>query len=166
MPLRRLWSTLQAKREFCRRIAKRGLLSRCIIKRWSLDHRKKWFFITQPGLIFRIGSLGRMGPRATLCVLAKNSFSSPLWDLTHIEMITSQEGRAIILKPTNILQGSLVQLHGAKTGFTDIAGGNLLVLLEQPIGRPVGIVVLGSTHKGRFSDMAFLLALLRQNTIR
>ena len=132
----------------------------------ELGSSQKMVFYNATGLDISDRLAGAYGSARDIMRIAQNSFSSPLWDLTHIEMITSQEGRAIILKPTNILQGSLVQLHGAKTGFTDIAGGNLLVLLEQPIGRPVGIVVLGSTHEGRFSDMAFLLALLRQNTIR
>ncbi|MBI2039124.1 MAG: D-alanyl-D-alanine carboxypeptidase [Candidatus Niyogibacteria bacterium] len=42
-------------------------------------------------------------------------------------------------------------LVGAKTGFTDLAGGNL-VLAVSAFGRSYVIVVLGSTREGRFSD--------------
>lgn len=45
----------------------------------------------------------------------------------------------------------------SKTGFTDLAGGNLVVVYDAGIGHPVAIVVLGSTRDGRFSDVEKLL---------
>ncbi len=44
-------------------------------------------------------------------------------------------------------------LLASKTGYTDLSGGNLVVALDATIGRPVIIVVLGSTFEGRFSDV-------------
>ena len=44
-----------------------------------------------------------------------------------------------------------------KTGLTDLAGGNLVVLFEAG-GRRYAAVVLGSTEEGRFSDMRQLVA--------
>ena len=46
----------------------------------------------------------------------------------------------------------------SKTGFTDLAGGNLAVVYDAGIGHPVAIVVLGSTRDGRFSDVNALFA--------
>lgn len=46
----------------------------------------------------------------------------------------------------------------SKTGFTDLAGGNLVVVYDAAIGHPVAIVVLGSTRDGRFTDVASLLS--------
>lgn len=135
-------------------------------KTLSLRASQKMVFYNPTGLDISDRFAGAYGSARDIIRITQHSFSSPLWDLTRIGTIVSQDGRVVALRPTNNLQGSLVQLRGAKTGFTDIAGGNLLVLLEQPIGRPLGIVVLGSTHEGRFQDIAFLLALLRQNTIR
>jgi len=41
----------------------------------------------------------------------------------------------------------------SKTGFTDLAGGNLAAVFEPFIGRPVVAVVLGSTKEERDADM-------------
>lgn len=49
-----------------------------------------------------------------------------------------------------------------KTGFTDLAGGNLAVVFEAHLGRPVAIVVLGSTKEGRFADVRTLVNLTRE----
>lgn len=52
-------------------------------------------------------------------------------------------------------------LLGAKTGYTDLAGGNLVVALDLELGRPVVIAVLGSTRDGRFEDVKKLITALR-----
>lgn len=51
----------------------------------------------------------------------------------------------------------------SKTGFTDLAGGNLAIVFDSGIGHPVAIVVLGSTHEGRFSDVNELLSRTRDH---
>lgn len=63
---------------------------------------------------------------------------------------------------TNQEIGSLFGAEASKTGFTDSAGGNLGVVVDVSLGRPVAIVVLGSTKEGRFSDTeALYQALLK-----
>src|SRR5690606_28527663 len=52
----------------------------------------------------------------------------------------------------NAIPGLLV----SKTGFADIAGGNLAIVFDAGLGRPIAIVVLGSTYEGRFSDVLTL----------
>lgn len=54
-------------------------------------------------------------------------------------------------------------LIGGKTGFTDLAGGNLVVAFDLEVGRPVVAVVLGSTREGRFSDIRALITAARNN---
>lgn len=49
-----------------------------------------------------------------------------------------------------------------KTGYTDLAGGNLAVVFEPIPGHPVVAVVLGSTEQGRFEDMKKLVAATRK----
>jgi len=44
-----------------------------------------------------------------------------------------------------------------KTGFTQLAGGNLAVVFKHD-GHLISAVVLGSTYDGRFSDMKKLVA--------
>lgn len=49
----------------------------------------------------------------------------------------------------------------SKTGFTDRAGGNLAIIVDIALGRPVALVVLGSTREERFSDVAVLYKALQ-----
>ncbi len=45
----------------------------------------------------------------------------------------------------------------SKTGFTDLAGGNLALVFEPLLGHPVAAVVLGSTLEERETDMKLLI---------
>ncbi|MDO8521069.1 MAG: hypothetical protein Q7S52_03060 [bacterium] len=47
---------------------------------------------------------------------------------------------------------------GSKTGYTELAGGNLVVVVDIGINRPVVVVVLGSTQEKRFEDVRKLIA--------
>ncbi len=49
----------------------------------------------------------------------------------------------------------------AKTGYTDLAGGNLVALFDVEVGHPLVAVVLGSTRDGRFDDMLALIKAAR-----
>lgn len=49
----------------------------------------------------------------------------------------------------------------AKTGYTDLAGGNLVAVFDLEPGRTVVAAVLGSTRDGRFSDVIALIAAAR-----
>ncbi len=57
---------------------------------------------------------------------------------------------------TNEIIGELPNAIASKTGFTEIAGGNLAVVIDPALNRPVVIVVLGSSETGRFSDVKTL----------
>jgi D-alanyl-D-alanine endopeptidase (penicillin-binding protein 7) len=46
----------------------------------------------------------------------------------------------------------------SKTGYTDLAGGNLVIVYDAGINHPIAIVVLGSTQPGRFTDMRTLMS--------
>lgn len=48
-------------------------------------------------------------------------------------------------------------LTGSKTGYTDMAGGNLVTIYEIGPGSKFAIVVLGSTKENRFIDTKILL---------
>jgi D-alanyl-D-alanine carboxypeptidase (penicillin-binding protein 5/6) len=53
-------------------------------------------------------------------------------------------------------------LIGAKTGYTDLAGGNLVAAFDLELGRPLIIAVLGSTLNGRFEDVKRLIEAARR----
>jgi D-alanyl-D-alanine carboxypeptidase len=44
-----------------------------------------------------------------------------------------------------------------KTGYTDLAGGNLGIVADVVSGHRIVAVVLGSTRDGRFADMRTLI---------
>ncbi len=61
------------------------------------------------------------------------------------------------IKNTNEYVQSFPGIVASKTGFTDLAGGNLAVVFEIGPMHPIAIVVLGSTQEGRFKDVSRLL---------
>lgn len=67
--------------------------------------------------------------------------------------VRSKEGFEHHLKNTNEIVNSLPNILGSKTGYTDIAGGNLAVVIDPALNNPVVIVVLGSSKEGRFKDV-------------
>ncbi len=58
---------------------------------------------------------------------------------------------------TNPLIKQIPGLLGTKTGFTDLAGGNLTVAFDAGFDRPIIVTVLGSSRDGRFSDVMSLV---------
>lgn len=59
---------------------------------------------------------------------------------------------------TNSAIDSLPGLIASKTGFTDLAGGNLVIAFDAGMNHPIIIAVLGSTQEGRFRDVEKLVA--------
>ncbi len=65
----------------------------------------------------------------------------------------SLDGRSYTLKNTNPDVSHVPGLRLSKTGFTDLAGGNLAIVFDVGLNHPIAIVVLGSTREGRFTDV-------------
>ncbi|MFA7193987.1 MAG: D-alanyl-D-alanine carboxypeptidase [Candidatus Paceibacterota bacterium] len=68
-------------------------------------------------------------------------------------VIKSREGYEHKVINTNKIVGDLPNIIGSKTGYTDLAGGNLAVVIDPGLNTPVVIVVLGSSKEGRFKDV-------------
>lgn len=71
--------------------------------------------------------------------------------------IRSTEGTVHTLSNTN---PDVLQIQGmllSKTGYTDLAGGNLVVVYDAGVGHPIAVAVLGSTRDGRFDDVQTLI---------
>lgn len=60
-------------------------------------------------------------------------------------------------KNTNFDVNQISGLIASKTGYTKMAGGNLVVAFDASIGRPIIVVVLGSSIDGRFTDVSKLV---------
>ncbi len=58
---------------------------------------------------------------------------------------------------TNYNADDIIGLIGSKTGYTELAGGNLVIAFEVEPNHPIIAVVLGSTREGRFSDIDSLV---------
>lgn len=74
----------------------------------------------------------------------------------------SLNGRRWHVENTNEIAESLPGLIASKTGYTLLAGGNLAVVVDAGLIKPVVIVALGSTVDGRFSDVQELYRHLRE----
>lgn len=77
-------------------------------------------------------------------------------------LLTAPDGQtSTMAENTNESQGAIPGLIMGKTGFTDLAGGNLAVVFDVGLAHPVVAVVLGSTEQGRFGDMQELVSAAR-----
>ncbi len=66
---------------------------------------------------------------------------------------TSLDGRSYTLENTNPEVSTIPGLRLSKTGYTDLAGGNLAIVFDAGMNHPIAVVVLGSTREERFSDV-------------
>ena len=62
-----------------------------------------------------------------------------------------------VAKNTNTDINEIPGIIASKTGFTEMAGGNLAIAFDPSIGQPIIVVVLGSSEKGRFTDVSQLV---------
>jgi D-alanyl-D-alanine carboxypeptidase len=70
----------------------------------------------------------------------------------------TSQARSYTVDNTNEIIDELPHMSISKTGFTYLAGGNLAVMVDLGIDRPLYIVVLGSSSQGRFRDVDKLFA--------
>lgn len=81
---------------------------------------------------------------------------------THLSTsATSTSGTVHTRNNTNHEVGITEGILLSKTGYTDLAGGNLVVVFDASIEHPIAVVVLGSTEKDRFTDVDKLIAATR-----
>jgi D-alanyl-D-alanine carboxypeptidase (penicillin-binding protein 5/6) len=71
--------------------------------------------------------------------------------------VTSTSGVPHSISNTNPDVASVPGIQLSKTGYTDLAGGNLAIIFDAGINHPVAIVVLGSTRDARFTDVEKLV---------
>lgn len=70
----------------------------------------------------------------------------------------SEGGTSFKVLNTDPMVGVISRLLLSKTGYTDLAGGNLALVFDAGMGHPVAVVVLGSSQKARFTDGTALVA--------
>ena len=67
--------------------------------------------------------------------------------------LKSEDNKIHNTENTNEIINKIPWVIASKTGYTDLAGGNLVVAFDNGMMRPIIISVLGSTKEGRFKDM-------------
>lgn len=77
---------------------------------------------------------------------------------TNSRMFISSEDTTHNVKNTNSTVAQIPGALGSKTGYTDLAQGNLVVAFSPGLEGPYIAVVLGSTYDGRFEDINTLIA--------
>ncbi len=70
----------------------------------------------------------------------------------------SEGGTAFSVHNTDPMVGTFPHLLLSKTGFTDLAGGNLALVFDAGINHPIAVVVMGSSKSARFTDGSALIA--------
>jgi len=100
-----------------------------------------------------LGGLGSAYQVAKLIGIANKTIPNILDSTTHknVNLIASS-GQVNGIPNINQNVNDIVGLISSKTGFTNLAGGNLAITFDISLGHPIAIVVLNSTREGRFSD--------------
>ncbi len=74
-----------------------------------------------------------------------------------VQEYVSESGVSHVAHNTNEHVTDLYGVLGSKTGYTDLAGGNLTFMYDSGFDHPIVVVVLGSTREGRFEDVEHLV---------
>lgn len=70
----------------------------------------------------------------------------------------SAGGTSFTVKNTDPMVDTIPGLLLSKTGYTDLAGGNLALVFDAGMNHPIAVVVLGSSKTSRFTDGNALIA--------
>lgn len=104
------------------------------------------------------GAYSTAAETARMLAYALGKFPSVFRETRWSELVLGAEnGNAHPAKNTNKGVRDLPLLIASKTGYTDLAGGNLVIAFDAGFNRPVIVVVLGSTPDGRFTDVEKLV---------
>ncbi|MBI4120647.1 MAG: D-alanyl-D-alanine carboxypeptidase [Parcubacteria group bacterium] len=119
------------------------------------------FFINPSGLDVSAGVSGAYGSARDFVRLLSYALqehpdlfeSTPYVERTFISL----DNKVHEVKNTHETIETLPAVLASKTGFTDLAQGNLAIVFEAGPMHPVAVVVLGGTEDGRFSDVEKLI---------
>ena len=120
------------------------------------------YFVNETGLDPTIETSGSYGSARDVNRLLKHilEINPVILSATIYETLNfqSQSGYYHLATNTNNIIGDIPGLIASKTGFTDLAGGNISIAFDAGLNRPIIITVLGSSVEGRFVDIQKLVA--------
>jgi len=114
------------------------------------------YFLNETGLDIAGNATGGYGSARDIAKLLSYMYANhpELVEITSYKNKILRSSEAMhSIKNTNPHVGQIPGLIASKTGYTDMAGGNLAVLFDIGPARPVVAIVLGSSQDGRFDDM-------------
>ena len=118
-------------------------------------------FKNPTGLDLNLVEDGGVGSAKDITLLLQHiiGHSPSLLESTRVprDRIYNLQGDYHNLSNTNYTTSQISGLLGSKTGYTDLAGGNLAIVYDSGLAHPVIVVVLGSTRNERFSDVLALV---------
>jgi D-alanyl-D-alanine carboxypeptidase len=124
------------------------------------------YFINESGLdenVYTGGAYGTAEDIARLFSYTITRHPSLLEPTRHREMlVTSKSAITHTALNTNTAIAAIPGILASKTGFSDLAGGNLAIAFDASMMRPIVVVVLGSTQEGRFEDVLALTQAARE----
>ncbi len=117
------------------------------------------FFVNETGL--DVGNVsGGYGSANDVTSLVKYMIRNrpEILEATKFQKLTiDSDTKKHTAKNTNDIVNEIPGLFASKTGYTDMAGGNLVVAFDPSLGKPIIVTVLGSTQDGRFTDVETLV---------
>lgn len=115
------------------------------------------YFFNETGLDENDNQAGALGSASDMTKLLEYTLRNhpEIFEATRKSVYSTYSDNGILHKATNTnsIISELPNLLASKTGYTDLAGGNLAVVIDPGLNKPVAIVVLGSTLEGRFEDV-------------
>jgi len=121
---------------------------------------KQTYFLNETGLDLNSSTSGAYGSAEDMAKLFIYALKTnpKIFDATQYPTleVSSKELKHNIVNSNN-LTASVSGIIASKTGYTDLAGGNLAIIFDAGFMHPVVAVVLGSTQEGRFEDMKELM---------
>jgi len=118
------------------------------------------YFLNETGLDLNeevSGAYGSARDMTRLFATAVREFPEAFEATRYRELVIDSPRGSYKTKNTNSEVETIPGLIASKTGFTDLAGGNLVILFDAGPNHPIAISVLGSTQEGRLADVAKLV---------
>ena len=118
------------------------------------------FYLNESGLDLSRNFSGAYGSAKDMAILMANIIQNKpeiLEATRHSELKINSKKFVYDVFNTNKYAENTPGILGSKTGFTDLAGGNLVIGFDVGIGHPIIVSVLGSTKEGRFEDVRQLV---------
>lgn len=131
-------------------------------KKIGMEHAQ---FLNFTGLDLGLENAGAFASAADVNTMAMYGFKSYPGLFFHATTVPeinlkSESGFIHSFKNTDPIVDKIPNLLFSKTGYTEIAGGNLNIIFMDKKGDEIAVTVLGSTFDARFSDMEKLVNVL------